>query len=138
MAAQTPRAMCAGYIFWASLGLFLPLAAYANSDCEGAGDSYQFDERKRSMDAARHHPTGVPIPMSDAFHAPERCADGGWFFDLNGDGLPDAGEPRVFGRHRVVDCGSCHGDSPDTKAADSTSVFLRQDASRLCLVCHRI
>lgn len=137
MAAQTAQAMHAGLFLCAGLGLFLPFGTMAGSDCDGTGEPYQFDERKRGMGAA-HHPTGRPIPMSDAFHTPGRCTDGVWFFDLNGDGLPDAGEPRVFGPQRVVDCGSCHGDSPDAKAADSTSVFLRLDASRLCLVCHRI
>lgn len=137
MAAQTAQAMRAGLVLCASISLSLPLSVLADSGCEGAGEPYQFDERKRGMGAA-HHPTGRPIPMSDAFHTPGRCAEGVWFFDLNGNGLPDAGEPRVFGPHRVVDCGSCHGDSPDLKSADSASVFLRLDASRLCLVCHKL
>ena len=84
----------------------------------------------------RHHPVGKPLPRRAEFNQPIGCGDGGWFFDMNHNGLPDPGEPRLFGPQRVIECGSCHGDSPDAKTEAASSVFLRQDVSVLCLVCH--
>jgi predicted CXXCH cytochrome family protein len=85
-----------------------------------------------------HHPIGKSLPQRAEFNQPTRCADGGWFFDLNRNATPDAGEPRLFGPLRVVECSSCHADSPDAKTEASASVFLRQDANKLCLVCHNV
>lgn len=130
-ALRLGRALCAG---WA---LLLPVAASAGTDCDGSAEPYVFDERKRSLGPA-HHPNGRPLPATAAFNAPDRCVAGIWFFDLNGNAQSDAGEPRLFGPQRVIDCGSCHGDSPEPKAAQSASVFLRLDVSSLCLVCHRM
>lgn len=86
----------------------------------------------------RHHPIGRPLPQSAEFNQPTRCGDSGWFFDLNRNGRPDPGEPRLFGPLRVVGCSSCHGESPDPKSPAAASVFLRQDSSLLCLICHNL
>lgn len=117
--------------------LVLPLAcAAADLACDG-GPPHVVDPAKRAL-GPRHHPFGRPLPALAGFNAPDRCREGIWFFDQNGNGIADAAEPRLFGPQRVVDCDSCHGDSADAKSPQSASVFLRQDASRLCLVCHRI
>jgi predicted CXXCH cytochrome family protein len=86
----------------------------------------------------QHHPIGRPLPPTPQFNQPDRCAETVWFFDTNGNGAPDPGEVRVFGIKRQVDCGSCHGESTQPKSAAAASVFLRQDAATLCLVCHRL
>ena len=86
----------------------------------------------------RHHPVGRPLPQSAQFNQPTDCGDGLWFFDLNRNGRPEPGEPRLFGPQRVIGCSSCHGESPDAKSPAAASVFLRQDTSVLCLVCHRL
>lgn len=85
-----------------------------------------------------HHPVDRAMPQAGAFRQPDGCADGFWFFDQNQDGLADASEPRLFGSDRVVACASCHGDAPVPDSATASRVFLRQDASRLCLVCHNL
>lgn len=95
------------------------------------------DEAKFTL-GPRHHPLGRPLPASAGFNQPDRCVDEILFFDQNGNGQPDPGEVRVFGANRQVDCGSCHGESLQAKSAASASVFLRQDAAVLCLVCHRL
>ena len=102
-----------------------------------AEQPFAFDESKFTL-GPRHHPMGRPLPATAGFNQPDRCADSFWFFDQNGNGLPDAGEVRVFGSNRQVDCGSCHGESPLAKSATSAAVFLRQDAATLCLVCHKL
>jgi hypothetical protein len=121
----------------ASLGLPMTCIAAADIGCGGGGPPYGVDPAKRDL-GPRHHPIGKPLPDAPGFNAPDRCSDGIWFYDQNGNGMADAGEPRLFGPQRLVDCDSCHGDSTDAKSLQSASVFLRQDASRLCLVCHRI
>jgi hypothetical protein len=117
------------------LGLSQASAA-ADIACD-SGPPHVVDPAKREL-GPRHHPFGRPLPAAPGFNAPDRCSEGIWFFDQNGNGIADAAEPRLFGPQRVVDCDSCHGDSADPKSLQSASVFLRQDASRLCLVCHRI
>jgi predicted CXXCH cytochrome family protein len=84
----------------------------------------------------QHHPIGRPLPQTPQFNQPDRCAETIWFFDENGNGAPDPGEVRLFGIKRQVDCGSCHGESTQPRSAAAASVFLRQDAATLCLVCH--
>jgi len=86
----------------------------------------------------QHHPIGRPLPQTPQFNQPDRCAETIWFFDENGNGAPDPGEVRLFGIKRQVDCGSCHGESTQPRSAAAASVFLRQDAATLCLVCHRL
>ncbi len=86
----------------------------------------------------QHHPIGRPLPSTAEFNQPDRCADTVWFFDRNRNGAADPGEVRVFGIRRQVDCASCHGESTEAKSTASASVFLRQDAAHLCLVCHRL
>ncbi|CAB1369248.1 hypothetical protein [Denitratisoma oestradiolicum] len=112
----------------------ISLTATANDDC---GSPYVIDENKADM-GPRHHPIGRPLPATGAFHQPTGCLEGLWFYDRNGNGSPDAAEPRLFGAQRVVDCGSCHGESPATRSAASASVFLRLDAATLCTVCHNL
>jgi hypothetical protein len=119
------------------LMLCLAANARAGNDCLTTGPAYLVDEAKRGLGPG-HHPIGRPLPDSEAFNQPRRCSDGAWFFDKNANGLADAGEPRLFGPQRVVDCSSCHGESADAKSVQSASVFLRQDAASLCLVCHRL
>lgn len=86
----------------------------------------------------RHHPVGRSLPRSAQFKQPTYCGDGVWFFDLNRSGSPEAGEPKLFGAQRVVGCSSCHADSPDTRTEAAANVFLRQDVSVLCLICHNL
>ncbi|MCK9284080.1 MAG: hypothetical protein M0P39_07335 [Rhodocyclaceae bacterium] len=86
----------------------------------------------------KHHPMGRPLPATAYFNQPDGCVDGIGFFDENRNGRLDPAEIRVFGSNRQVDCGSCHGESPDAKSAASASVFLRQNAAALCLVCHNL
>lgn len=83
-----------------------------------------------------HHPVHRGLPESQAFHQPDGCAEGFSFFDQNGDGVAEASEPRVFGPQRWVICASCHDEHPPADSATASRVFLRQDPSRLCLVCH--
>ena len=115
------------------LGCMSTLAQAApGCGAQGNGDTYTADI------GLRHHPIGRPLPSSAQFNQPTDCGDGVWFFDLNHNGRPEPGEPRLFGPQRVVGCGSCHGDSPDAKSQAAASVFLRQDPNVLCLVCHRL
>lgn len=111
------------------------LPGSANAD--SCSDVHQVGEDKRGMGPA-HHPIGRALPNSDAFHAPQTCTDGVWFFDQNRNGRADDEEVRLFGARQVIDCGSCHGQSALAKSAAAASVFLRQDAATLCLVCHRM
>lgn len=89
-------------------------------------------------DNPRHHPVGRELPRSAAYNQPDACGDGFWYFDEDRDGSASAGEPRLYGPQRTIICASCHGDEPVEGYAAASSVFLRQDASRLCLVCHNI
>lgn len=86
--------------------------------------------------AVNHHPVGKGMPSEPTFNQPDNCGEGVWFYDINHNGLADPGEPRLYGSERFVACGSCHAESPDAATAASASVFLRQDARTLCLVCH--
>lgn len=86
----------------------------------------------------RHHPIGRPLPQTAEFNQPVDCGNGVWFFDLNQNGRPDPGEPKLFGPLRVTGCSSCHAESSETKTEASAGVFLRQDAGVLCLICHRL
>ena len=86
----------------------------------------------------RHHPVGRPLPDREGFNQPAGCIDGVWLFDQNRNLQADSAEVQLFGEQRSVACASCHADSPDQKSAASASVFLRQDAATLCLVCHNL
>jgi cytochrome c553 len=86
----------------------------------------------------RHHPVGRPLPNREGFNQPAGCIDGVWLFDQNLNLQADSGEVQLFGEQRAVACASCHADSPNPKSAASASVFLRQDAATLCLVCHNL
>jgi predicted CXXCH cytochrome family protein len=121
----------------AGLALLLPLTSTAGSDCNGSGVWHAPEAAGRDM-GPRHHPIGKPLPDTGSFGTPDRCLDGVWFFDRNHNGRLDDDELRLFGPQRVVDCASCHGESSGTKSKQSESVFLRQDASTLCLVCHKL
>lgn len=122
-------------ILWATALVLAGMPGRAISAC--TDQPFAFDESKFSL-GPRHHPMGRPLPGTVNFNQPDRCVDEIWFFDQNGNGVPDAGEIRLFGSNRQVDCGSCHGESALTKSPASASVFLRQDAAKLCLVCHKL
>lgn len=122
------RVLAAFALLW-----MVPVAAQT-----GCGDQvYALDESKLTLGPA-HHPMGRPLPPHNGFNQPAQCVDNLWFFDDNGNGQPDPAEIRVFGINRQVDCASCHGESVSAKSATSQSVFLRQDAATLCLVCHNL
>lgn len=98
---------------------------------------YAIDESKIAV-GPKHHPLGRPLPATPNFKQPDQCIDTVQFFDQNRNGQADPEEIRVFGAQRHVDCGSCHTESSNTGSPESASVFLRQDASTLCLVCHNL
>lgn len=112
----------------------LSALAHAAPDCDAQRN---IDTFKTDI-GPRHHPVGRPLPRSAAFNQPTYCGDGIWFFDLNHNGRPEPGEPKLFGPQRVTGCSSCHAESPDAKSDAATGVFLRQDARVLCLICHRL
>lgn len=114
-------------------GSFL-LPAGAASDCSGAGAAAGNGPGM----GPRHHPVGLPLPADARFNQPDGCIDGVWLFDRNRNRLADAGEIRLFGTQREIACASCHGESAAPKSAASANVFLRQDASTLCLACHNL
>lgn len=91
---------------------------------------------EHAMLGPNHHPVGKPMPDNASFNQPDTCGEGVWYYDANHNEQADPGEPRLFGSDKTIACGSCHAESPDSQTAASMSVFLRQDASRLCLVCH--
>lgn len=115
------------------LGCFSTLANAA-PDCGGAS-ALLVDAPDMGP---RHHPIARPLPAGRDFNQPDGCIDGVWLFDRDRNNHADPGEIRLFGVERAIACASCHGDSPDPKSAASASVFLRQDASTLCLVCHNL
>lgn len=89
----------------------------------------------------KHHPTGTPLPRREegkSFNQPDRCSDDLWFFDRDRNARLDDHEIRLFGPDRLVECGSCHGESSAPKNAVAERVFLRigTEGSALCLVCH--
>jgi hypothetical protein len=112
---------------------WLPMQVHAlNCSADGNAATYSTEI------GTRHHPIRKPLPQSTAFNQPTRCDNDVWFFDLNQNARPDPDEPRLFGPQRVIECSSCHGDAPDTKSKVAADVFLRQDPSVLCLVCHNL
>jgi hypothetical protein len=112
----------------------LSALAQAAPDC-GQGAAFLLDAPDMGP---RHHPIGRPLPAGRDFNQPDGCIDGVWLFDGDRNRQADPGEIRLYGPQRAIVCASCHGDSPDRKSAASASVFLRQDASTLCLVCHNL
>ena len=115
-----------------SIALLLALTAAAAADC----GPFVSPSLENANLGPGHHPVGKPMPASSSFNQPDACGEGIWYYDVNRNGLVDPAEPRLFGLDKMVACASCHGESPDNKSAASTSVFLRQDAAKLCLVCH--
>ena len=113
---------------------FMSTLAHAAPNCGAQNNVDTF----RTDIGPRHHPVGRSLPRSEQFNQPTYCGDDVWFFDLNQNGQPEAGEPKLFGPLRVIGCSSCHADSPDAKSAAAASVFLRQDPNVLCLICHRL
>lgn len=109
--------------------------AGAETECSDA--PYPIDESKLTAGPA-HHPIGRSLPDRPDFNQPTGCDGALRFFDDNANGRADPGEVRLFGTKRQVDCGSCHGESAGPLNAEAASVYLRQNASRLCLTCHRI
>lgn len=86
----------------------------------------------------KHHPVGKPLPVNPAFKQPDACGEGFWYYDRNRNGTAEAFELRLFGDTPTIACGSCHAETPEPKSAAAASVFLRQEASTLCLVCHNM
>ncbi len=116
-------------------GIALVLCAAIARAAACPDQSVAIEEDKVTL-GPQHHPIGRPLPPTPQFNQPDRCAETIWFFDENRNGAPDPGEVRLFGVKRQVDCGSCHGESTQPRSAAAASVFLRQDAATLCLVCH--
>lgn len=112
--------------------LLLALTAAAATDC---GPFVSARPETANLGPG-HHPVGKPMPANSSFNQPDACGEGIWYYDINRNGRADPAEPRLFGLEKTVACASCHGESPDNKPAASASVFLRQDAAKLCLVCH--
>jgi hypothetical protein len=130
------------------LGLVVPPAQAADSDCRSchvrpAPFSKAKDYSAIYMESRGHHPIGVGIPVSavEAYNQPYGVRDGLSFFDMNGNGIPDANEIQLFNGR--VECASCHdylhGDEVATPAARSNPFYLRITNSRseLCQTCHR-
>ena len=119
-----------------SLGFLSTLASLAqaagNCGAEVNSDTFTTDI------GPRHHPVGRSLPRGAQFKQPTYCGDGVWFFDLNHNGSPEPGEPKLFGPQRVIGCSTCHADSPDAKTEAAANIFLRQDVSVLCLICHNL
>jgi hypothetical protein len=115
-------------------GLLLPSRAGAALDCQTPADLAP----EVFAAGPRHHPVGRPLPDLPTFRQPGTCEGGVWFYDGNGNGRPDPSEPQLYGATKIIACGSCHAESPVSKSPAADSVFLRQDASTLCLVCHNL
>jgi len=116
--------------------LSIPLGAAVGAalDCQAPADL-----PPESIEAGpKHHPVGRPLPDLPSFHQPDVCQEGVWFYDDNRNRRPDPDEPQLYGATKIIACASCHADSPAPKSATAESVFLRQDASSLCLVCHNL
>lgn len=111
----------------------LPAATHAAPDC---GSSALVAEAEDM--GPRHHPIGRPLPGTPDFRQPDGCIDGVWLFDRDRDRRAAPGEIRLYGPQRAIVCASCHGESPDPKSEAAAGVFLRQDVSTLCLVCHNL
>lgn len=86
----------------------------------------------------RHHPVGRPLPQQPTFRQPRDCSQGVWFYDDNQNHRADPEEPQLYGSDRMLACGSCHAQSDIAQTAITETLFLRQDASKLCLVCHNL
>ena len=89
-------------------------------------------------DNPEHHPVSRNLPRTAGYNQPDRCGEGMWYFDQDGNGRPGPREARLYGPERTLVCASCHTDDPARDSPAATSVFLRQDASTLCLVCHNL
>lgn len=117
-----------------ALALGVPRHAGAALDCQSPAAL-----PPESIEAGpKHHPVGRSLPDLPSFHQPDTCDRGIWFYDGNRNRQPDADEPQLYGATKIIACASCHADSPAPKSATAESVFLRQDASSLCLVCHNL
>lgn len=88
--------------------------------------------------SARHHPVGKPLPQQPTFRQPDECDRGVWFYDDNQNRRADPEEPQLYGSDRMLACSSCHAQSDIAQPAEAAALFLRQDASKLCLVCHNL
>jgi predicted CXXCH cytochrome family protein len=88
----------------------------------------------------KQHPTGVPYPAADnqEFFRPNSLVDDLTFFDMNGNGIPDIDEIRLFGLGAKVECSSCHREHGDTPPPPQPNMYLRVSAALLCMVCHRV
>lgn len=110
----------------------------ASADANACSDQPALIDVNKLTLGPNHHPIGAFLPARAEFNQPDRCEGDIWYFDKNGNGIADPAEVRVFGSKRQVDCLSCHGESLEQKSRASASVFLRQDAATLCLVCHNL
>jgi hypothetical protein len=133
VATRDPFPMRPPHVFAALVGVFALATAYAAS-CGPFAPVPPED----TGNWPKHHPIGKPLPESPSFNQPDGCGDGFWFFDANRNHRADLAEPRLFGPDKQIACASCHGESASKDSANAASVFLRQNAGTLCLVCHRL
>lgn len=118
--------------FCCTVGLLLALQGASADEC----GPFEVVPPENIGVGPNHHPVGKGLPDNASFNQPDSCGAGVWYYDGNHNGLADPGEPRLYGSEKSVACGSCHAESADAKTEASASVFLRLDASKLCLVCH--
>lgn len=108
--------------------------ARAALDCNAPAD---LPPESRAVNP-RHHPVGRPLPELPTYRQPSDCSQGVWFYDDNQNRLADPEEPQLYGGTRLLACGSCHAQSDISQTATAETLFLRQDATNLCLVCHNL
>lgn len=99
-------------------------------------------------DLSNDHPVGVPyrdpeIHPGVDYRVPSRVRRNLRFFDIDGDGFPDADELRFYdsGRGFMVECASCHDPHGVPVNGEGTlfnRTFMRvtNEGSSLCLTCH--
>lgn len=123
-------------------GLAAGAARGENVDCrpchEGAGAAAPLpDFAAYYTEPVRHHPRAAyPGPRDPQFRQPDRQGPDLAWFDRDGNAVADAGEVRLFGPERRVECASCHREHGPGQGPDP---YLRVDQrqSALCTECHR-
>ncbi|MEO5373092.1 MAG: cytochrome c3 family protein [Alphaproteobacteria bacterium] len=89
------------------------------------------------------HPIGVSFGAAEGMIAPNMTRGNIKFWDLNGDGIPERNEVRLYdsGNGFKVECASCHDPHGVPSAGNDSEnfkSFLRMDnsGSALCQSCH--